>query len=258
MRLPSFVSLVATLSLVAPAMALNESTYQQVALDSLRLAPPTLGHIADRHREQLIRGALSPIASEGGAEHLAAPRGIVEKRVAEQADRIVVLINERAPFDKVVYELGILSHYVADLNNPLNTAAGDPRYEKIRKDFETYIARKTDKFTLTFTGHAPSPLDQRNVTGFATDVADRSAKLGPYLMNSYFPGGQMVSSRTFDDRHTAFGVASISYQNAVGDCARLYLYIWKQVNGDLRGTPFYGDNKRGRAAASTRNGTFRW
>ena len=240
----------------APGWALTDATYEQVALDSLRLAPPGLARIASRHKEQLLKGALSPIATEGGADHLAHPRGVAEKRVEEQIRRIVDLINRRTPFEKIVYELGVLTHFVADLNNPLNTAQGDPRYEKIRRDFETYVARKLPKFRLTFTGHNSGELGRKDVFGFARAVSQRSAKFGPYLSRSYFPKGRMVSSRTFDDRHTAFGVASVTFQNAVGDCARLYVYLWKQVNGDLRGTPFYG--KDANRAMQRPEGTFRW
>ena len=247
------------LSLVAttPALAFNRSTYEKVALDSLRLAPPDLARLADRHHDQLVEGVLTPLATEGGAEHLAEPRGVMERRIQEQTDRIIGLINKRTPFDKVVYELGILCHYVADLNNPLNTATDDPRYERIRKDFEGYVSRKTPKFVLTFNGHGSTELRAHDVLGFARAAAERSANFGPFLSRSYYPGGAMVTSKTFDDRHTAFGVASITFQNAVGDCARLFVYIWQQVNGDLRGTPFYGDSKT-TAQTSGQQGTFRW
>lgn len=241
MRLPLFVVL--SLSIVAPARALTESTYESVALNSLRLAPPGLARIADKNRDQLVAGARTPLATEGGAEHLAEPRGTIAETIEAQTKRIVKLINDRTPFSQIVFELGVLSHYVADLNNPLNTAHADPRYERIRKDFESYIDRSRPKFLLTFDGHRSPELAKNDIKGFAAAVAGHSGKMAPYLSQSYFPGGAMVSSRTFDDRHTAFGVASVTYQNAIGDCARLYVYIWRQVNGDLRGTPFYGTEK---------------
>jgi hypothetical protein len=38
----------------------------------------------------------------------------------------------------------------------------------------------------------------------------------------------------FDDRSTAFGVASICYSHAITDLVNLYYYIWEQSGGDVR------------------------
>ncbi|MFN7972776.1 MAG: hypothetical protein U0166_10580 [Acidobacteriota bacterium] len=224
--------------LATPAFAFTEATYKSVAENSLRLAPPTLAHIADRQRDRLVAGALMPLATEGGAEHLAAPKGVLEQKVKDQTERVIQMIDAHASFEDIIFEVGVLSHYVADLDNPLNTGTGDPRYEKVRKDYESYIERSVPKFTLTFGGHTSQELRDRDVLGFARSVSSRSSSFAPQVTQSYYPEGAMVSSRTFDDRHTAFGIASLSYQNAIGDCARLYVYIWRAVNGDLRGTPF--------------------
>ena len=224
-------------------LAYTRATYKAIAVESLRLAPPALARMGKRYRKQLQAGALVPLSTEGGAGHLAAPRGFAERKLADQADRVIDLINHRTPFSKIVFELGILCHYAADLNNPLNTSRHDPRYERIRKDFEAYVARKRPRFLLTFLGHTSPSLRRGDVKEFGREVSARSAKLGPYLIRSYFPSGRMVSSRSFDDRHTAFGIASLSFQNAVGDCASLFVYIWRKVNGDLRGTPFLASKR---------------
>jgi hypothetical protein len=54
------------------------------------------------------------------------------------------------------------------------------------------------------------------------------------VREEYFGTGTRRSSADFDDRSTAFGVASISYSRAVTDLVNVYYYIWKEAGGDVR------------------------
>ena len=45
------------------------------------------------------------------------------------------------------------------------------------------------------------------------------------------------NSATFDDRSTAFGVASVCYSHAVTDVANLQVFIWKEAGGSVRNLP---------------------
>src|SRR5688572_33206692 len=62
----------------------------------------------------------------------------------------------------------------------------------------------------------------------------RSAKFYPLVASEYFRDGERRTSAAFDDRSTAFGVASISYSRAVTDVVNLYYFIWKEAGGDVR------------------------
>ena len=55
------------------------------------------------------------------------------------------------------------------------------------------------------------------------------------MSSEYFPtGSEPRTSSDFDDRSTAFGVASVCYSHAVTDLVNLYFYIWKEAGGDVR------------------------
>jgi len=62
----------------------------------------------------------------------------------------------------------------------------------------------------------------------------RSASFYPLMAGEYFRGGARRTSAEFDDRSTAFGVASVSYSRAVTDLVNLYFHIWKEAGGDVR------------------------
>jgi hypothetical protein len=51
------------------------------------------------------------------------------------------------------------------------------------------------------------------------------------MRGEYARGG---NAAVFDDRSTAFGVASVSYSRAVTDLVNIYYYIWKEAGGDVR------------------------
>jgi len=63
---------------------------------------------------------------------------------------------------------------------------------------------------------------------------ERTAKLYPLIDEEYFRFGERRSSADFDDRSTAFGVASVAYSHAVTDLVNLYYYIWREAGGDVR------------------------
>ena len=54
------------------------------------------------------------------------------------------------------------------------------------------------------------------------------------MREEYFRYGERRTSAEFDDRSTAFGVASVCYSRAVTDVVNLYYYIWRQAGGDVR------------------------
>ena len=65
----------------------------------------------------------------------------------------------------------------------------------------------------------------------------RTSKFYPLMSEEYFRFGERRSSAEFDDRSTAFGVASVCYSHAVTDLVNLYYYIWREAGGDVRTAP---------------------
>jgi hypothetical protein len=54
------------------------------------------------------------------------------------------------------------------------------------------------------------------------------------MAEEYFRFGTRRTATDFDDRSTAFGVASLCYSHAVSDAVNLYYYIWREAGGDVR------------------------
>ena len=97
--------------------------------------------------------------------------------------------------------------------------------------FERYFERRMLKFPTVFYG-----LEQNfQLSSYLDRTFDRTAKFYPLVDEEYFRFDEKHDSSEFDDRSTAFGVASVCYSRAVTDIVNIDYYIWGHAGGDVRG-----------------------
>src|SRR6202000_1330339 len=154
----------------------------------------------------------------------------LRQRIEEETRGIIKALAGKQPMSLIAEHLGVLAHLVADANNPFHTSDADARLGPMHDDFEQYFERRLARYPTVFYGLAPN----FQLGGYLDRMVSRSARLAPLLSEEYFRGGETHRSVEFDDRSTAFGVASVSYSHAVTDLVNLYYYIWKESGGDVR------------------------
>lgn len=178
-----------------------------------------------------LAGVGEPFGDERSARHTAAPAGVLDRVVVEEANRAVAAIRSHQPFDDIVRQLGVVAHFVADANYPLNTAATDPREADFFADYARYVETAEPRLPLVFYGVIPA-LDQRpDVAPLMALTLSRGRRLYPLVGREYRRIGFASGVGRFDDRSTAFGVASLSFSHAVTDVARVFRWIWIQGGG---------------------------
>jgi hypothetical protein len=234
-------SLVSTLlvALVAPATgrAWGPVVHEQVAEQAARLMPASLQSVLGQHLAQLKAGSTAPLSVPGAS--LAAASGQRDAAIMESCQRVLDLLAKQGPMPAVAYELGLLSHHVAAADNPLNVSDEDVRETEWAGDFERFTEQRLPRFRVVFNGYLSPTLEKDDVRGFVRECSDRTRRLYPVLTSSYVqPDGRIAASAGWDDRHPVFGVASLSYQHAIGDTARLWLYLWIRSGGDAGNLPF--------------------
>jgi len=197
-----------------------------IAIRAARLAPRDLRLLLDRLQRQYLEGIARGLAEEGVDIH----HHHLRQRIESETKKTIVMLRTGQPMDEIVRRLGILAHLVGDANNPFHVGA-DTELEPSRSDFEHYFEERLGHFPTVFYG-----LDLR--LGVVLDrTFARSARLAPLMNEEYFRGGARRTARDFDDRSTAFGVASICYSHAVTDLVSIYYYIWREAGGDVRSAP---------------------
>jgi hypothetical protein len=226
-----------------PAEPWTPATQQQVAVVAAQLMPPALTRQLVRYSEELKAGAVAPFRDKRIDNHLLhadGRRGHADQVIQQQVTKVVTLINQQVPFPQVVYELGVTSHYVADVANPLATSEADPRELNYAADMAHYAESCLGRFPSVFDGYFPFGERRFVPADYMRTVAERANRYYPLVGRAYYPdpAGPMVSSDSFDDRSPAFGIAQLSFNHAVSAVANVWFHIWREAHGDLTGTRF--------------------
>lgn len=214
------------------ASAWTRVSDQRIAQKGAALAPPDLRMLIERFEAEYLRGLERAQADEGSESHhyfVLSRQGRLRERIERETRKTIDMIRRGEPMDDVVGNLGGLAHLIADANNPFHVAS-DNAMATSHNDYEQYFERRLAKFPTVFYGLDP----QFRLSTYLDKTFARSAKFYPLVREEYLRGGERRTSADFDDRSTAFGIASISYSRAVTDLVNLYYYIWKEAGGDVR------------------------
>jgi hypothetical protein len=224
------------LFLALPVQAWTRASDVKIAKKAAELSPPDLRLVLGHLERDYQRGLEIAEADEGTEQHhyfVLSRNGKLRERIEQETAAIIKMIRTNQPMPLVAERLGVLAHLVADANNPFHVANGDPRLGPAHDDFEQYFERRMARFPTVFYGLDPS----FNLSPYLDRTFARTSKLYPLMSDEYFPEGVGRTSEAFDDRSTAFGVASVCYSHAVTDLVNLYYYIWKEAGGDVRKAP---------------------
>ena len=225
-RLAHAVLFLAIALLSLPLLAWTQTADERIAQRSAELAPPDLRLLIERFPAEYHRGLERANADEGSEIH----RAKLRSRIESETRGIISMLRKNGPMPLVVEHLGILVHLVGDANNPFHIGDDDP---DTHADFEEYFTRRIGHFPTYFYGvDKHFQLDQYLDRTFA-----RTAKFVPLMTEEYTRGGERRTSADFDDRSTAFGVASVCYSHAITDVVNLDYHIWKEAGGDVHQLP---------------------
>jgi hypothetical protein len=230
---------------VAPGalLAWDEATYRTVAEDSFRLLPPSLQEAVEPHKDAIIEGAVEPLSLHNkGKRHtydVTTGKGDLIEESLKAVEEGIALVEQQKPFKEVARQLGIMCHFAVDLADPLRASDEDSREADIAEDFAAFSVRQKEKFRLFFHGYPPKFLSI-GLEPFLKRFSDHSRTFYPILLRAYHPGGKRVSSEAFDERSTAFGVASVCFSQAILTTGTTWVYFWHHAHGDMDKTPFLG------------------
>ncbi|HZI94152.1 MAG TPA: hypothetical protein VFE84_07895 [Patescibacteria group bacterium] len=247
MRHPALALLIVPLILAAATQRSSAWTGpmdSRVAREAVRLMPLSLRGVLESHLDDLNAGARQAADDESSPWHhqdhgQTAP--CAAARVEELTASAVSMIDAHRPFADVAVQLGALSHFIGDLNNPLQVSSDDPREIQYFHDYMEYVESNIDKFPLVFYGWKEPSLDGPGAPGprvFSERIATRARQYYVRLGQAYAANNPAPLAQRFDVRSLPFAIGSLSYSHSVTDTARIWLEIWERAHGDLRGTPY--------------------
>jgi hypothetical protein len=230
---PLLAALLLAASLAAPAHAWTPATQAVIAREAARLAPPDLARQIARHKADFQEGVKAPFAETDALRHMRNPdgQGSLDRVIAAEAEATIAAIRTHQPFAEIVRQMGIVAHFVADANNPLATSGDDPEEGRYFTDFLRYAQSAEPRFPLIFYGAWPSLNTPRDLDALIAETLRRGRELYPTVGREYRRIGFVSGLGIFDDRSSAFGVASIAWSHAVTDVALVLRYIWLRAGG---------------------------
>jgi hypothetical protein len=226
-------ALAALLGGTGAAGAWTPATQVVIAREAARLAPPDLARQIAKHKRVYEEGVDAPFADTDASRHRQNPDGSgqLDRVVEAEVAGAVAAIQGHKPFEEIVRRLGVVSHFVADANNPLASSGADPEAGRYFVDYLRYVETAEPRFPLIFYGLEPGLDHAKTLEPLVAAALKRGRELYPLIGREYrridFASGQ----GRFDDRSTAFGVASVAFSHAVTDVALALRYIWLAAGG---------------------------
>ncbi|HEX7183308.1 MAG TPA: hypothetical protein VF756_15840 [Thermoanaerobaculia bacterium] len=221
------------LAWAAPAAAWTPATQTAIAREAARLAPPDLARQILKHPRAFEAGVLDPFNDSDPGRHMKNPDGSgdLDRVLLAEVKAAVEAIRAHRPFEEIVRRLGAVSHYMADANNPLATSAADAEEARYFVDYLRYAETAEPRFPLVFYGAMPGLEKRKDVAPLLGETLRRGRELYPMVGREYRRIGFASGRGRFDDRSSAFGVASLAFSHAVTDVAQTLRYIWLVAGG---------------------------
>lgn len=227
LRFFSFLGLALLLLLPSEAIAWTPEHHLTIAWEAARLAPRDLYRQILRNKEAFEAGVLA--APEDAACEKG--RGGFEKTAAAQAEGAVRAIRDHKPFAEIVQQLGRLTRCLAWANNPLSMGEEDAEEARYAADFARYAASAEPRFPLLFYGLRTSLDHSKDLTPLLADTVKRGRAVYPRIGEEYRRIDFASGIGRFDDRSTAFGVASVSFSHSITDAALAMRFVWLRAGG---------------------------
>jgi hypothetical protein len=215
-----------------PAAAWGPQSQAAIAREAARLAPPDLARQLERRADELRAGALAPFTGTAPERHYRnRESGSLDRAILEETRAAIAALRTPGSFDEFARRLGVVAHYVADANNPLNAAGDDPEEGRYFADYLRYAQSAEPRFALVFYAGEPAVESEEDLRRMVLRALARGRQVYPLVGREYRRIGYGSGVAGFDDRSTAFGVAAVGFSHAISDVARAFRYIWLQGGG---------------------------
>lgn len=209
----------------------EKETLEKMIDSTIWLMPPSLKGFLNTYKKYLLEGAIETIKKEERT-----PTEELCKKLNNEIKDLPSFTVKQPTFESIAYRFGVLAGITYLLNDPLREDKSE-EVEKIKTDYKYYINRILKKLILTFDGY-----DNPEFLGESCEYFNnRQMVFEKYVANilfSYYKDGTLVSSSTFDDKSNAFGCAQIILSRSVSDAAKVWLFVWEKMDGDLSDTPY--------------------
>jgi hypothetical protein len=217
--------------------AWSPRTRLRMTREAIQMMPRSLRALLDRHADEVARGALEPLTSEGGPEHRPPWQGgTLPEAVAARSAAVTEAVDSHERFSEIALRLGELAHFVADAGFP--PLAGGDGDDARYAHFSALVESHLEKIPLVFYGHGDPLLERGDTSGFVVAMLEEAREEDAELARAYAEAGPTPHPSAFDDRSVPFAIASLAYSRTVTRIVNVWVDAWLRAHGDLGRTPY--------------------
>lgn len=228
----------------------TSKTHQMIAVKASNLTPYELKLLIKKYKTEILEGAIEPLKGKKDEGHYLLVDGSYGKAhlvINAQVQSILKAMKEkRLDLADFCRRLGVISHYVAEVNNPVLTGDLKRNGAWFYNSFVQYTDSKLDRFALTFDGYKNDLLENGDYEGFVIASAIRSAGNFDSLKNAYLAVRNKNGDYIFDEKSIPFAASSLAFNYAVTDTAKIWYYIWRDLKGDISFAPYDKNSSKAR------------
>jgi hypothetical protein len=132
-----------------PVWSWSGKTHQRIVESSLNYLPKEFQKKLLPYKAEILEGSVAPDKIYKDFQNhiydFDKRKGKGIEKVREKYYQIISFIRDKKPWRLIAFELGILSHYISDLNQPLHTSSSYEEkgfHSKYEKDAEQIVPRK--------------------------------------------------------------------------------------------------------------------
>ena len=160
-------------------------------------------------------------------------RMALEQRLLAKLERTANILRTRPKFSLVMEELGSLAEMVLLLNLP---ELEEPARENLLS-LKTGLEINSPSFRLVVYDSNELGPGLDSVKELLLGIRSRRVLLTRRYKEFFFDKSSLDLTIPLDPKSPPFGILSLVYSHSVNDLARLWLWIWREANGDLAGSP---------------------
>ncbi len=133
----------------SPIWSWSGKTHQRIVENALNYMPREFQKRIIPYKNEILEGSVAPDRVyrdfQNHVYDFGTRKGGGIEKVRGKYYQIISLIREKKPWRLIAFELGVLSHYIADLNQPLHTSSDYEEkqfHSKYEKDAEQIVPKK--------------------------------------------------------------------------------------------------------------------
>lgn len=159
-----------------PLLAWSYHTHRKITANAVRLMPESFRNQFSGHKAHFLKGSTDPdtmikdFANHAYHTDGSHPDGLY--RIVALYTKAVELIRSKESPEKIAYLLGLLSHYVADLNQPLHTAgkSRDPNESEYHSKYERDLNPHLKNLQLPQINYTPVESPEQRIIAMTNEA----------------------------------------------------------------------------------------